>query len=82
MTPEEFRAAAHELVDWITDRRIEIESRPVRPDVEPGDVAARLPAAPPTGGESAAQLLRHVPEHLDPADPADRDAVTSSVSST
>ncbi len=57
MTPEEFRAAAHELVDWITDRRIEIESRPVRPDVEPGDIVARLPSTPPTGGESAASVL-------------------------
>ena len=38
MTPEEFRAAAHELVDWIADRRIAVEERPVRPDVEPGDI--------------------------------------------
>ncbi len=58
MTPEEFRAAAHELVDWITDRRIEIEGRPVRPDVEPGDIAGRLPATPPPGGESASSVLQ------------------------
>ena len=57
MTPEEFRAAAHELVDWITDRRIAIEGRPVRPAVEPGDIAAQLPATPPPGGESAASVL-------------------------
>ena len=57
MTPEEFRAAAHELVDWITDRRIAIEDRPVRPAVEPGDIAAQLPAIPPQGGESAASVL-------------------------
>ncbi len=57
MTPEEFRAAAHELVDWITDRRIEIERRPVRPDVEPGDIASRLPSTPPPGGESASGVL-------------------------
>lgn len=57
MTPEEFRRAAHELVDWITDRRIAIEERPVRPDVAPGDIAARLPADPPQGGESAGAVL-------------------------
>ena len=57
MTPEEFRAAAHELVDWITDRRIDIERRPVRPAVEPGDIAARLPATPPDGGEPAGAVL-------------------------
>ena len=57
MTPEEFRAAAHELVDWIADRRLDLESRPVRPDVEPGDVASRLPAAAPTAPEDASSLL-------------------------
>ena len=57
MTPEEFRAAAHELVDWITDRRLEIEGRPVRPAVEPGDIASQLPTTPPVGGESAADVL-------------------------
>lgn len=58
MTPEEFRAAAHELVDWIADRRADVESRPVRPDVEPGDIAGRLPAAPPPHPETAAAVLR------------------------
>ena len=53
MTPEEFRAAAHELVDWITDRRIEIEARPVRPAVEPGDIAARLPSTRRTAASPA-----------------------------
>lgn len=57
MTPEEFRDAAHELVDWITDRRLAIEQRRVRPDVEPGDIAGRLPRTPPSGGETAAQVL-------------------------
>ncbi len=57
MTPEEFRAAAHELVDWIADRRLSVEERPVRPDVEPGDIVRRLPSDPPEGGESAADLL-------------------------
>ena len=57
MTPEEFRAAAHELVDWIADRRADVESRPVRPDVEPGDIVARLPAAPPTQPVDAGEVL-------------------------
>ena len=57
MTPEEFRAAAHDLVDWIADRRLDIESRPVRPDVEPGDVAARFPAAAPTETVGADAVL-------------------------
>ena len=43
MTPEEFRAAAHELIDWLVDRRVAIEDRPVRPPVDPGDIGERCP---------------------------------------
>jgi aromatic-L-amino-acid decarboxylase len=57
VTPEEFRAAAHELVDWIADRRISVEERPVRPDIEPGDLVAALPTAPPVDPEAAASVL-------------------------
>lgn len=57
MTPEEFRAAAHELMDWITARRMSVEERSVWPDVKPGDIAALLPSAPPTGGDSATEVL-------------------------
>ena len=48
MTPEEFRAAGHVLIDWIADHRAGIEARPVRAQVEPGDVARALPTDPPT----------------------------------
>jgi len=57
VTPEEFREAAHELVDWIADRRIDVENRRVLPDVRPGDIAAAFPAAPPAGGATAAEML-------------------------
>jgi len=57
VVPEEFRRAAHELVDWITDRRIAVEERRVRPDVAPGEIAAQLPTEPPRGGDSAGALL-------------------------
>jgi aromatic-L-amino-acid decarboxylase len=66
MTPDEFRAAAHELVDWIADRRADVESRPVRPDVEPGDIVARLPATPPDEPETAAAVLRDLDEIVAP----------------
>ena len=35
MTPEEFRAAAHELVDWIADHRSRIPTLPVQAQVKP-----------------------------------------------
>jgi aromatic-L-amino-acid decarboxylase len=52
MTPEEFRAAAHALVDWIADHRERIPDLPVAAQVAPGEVAASL--AP------------HAPEHPEP----------------
>ena len=47
MTPEEFRAAAHELVDWIADYRAGVSERPVRSEVAPGWVRDELTGPPP-----------------------------------
>jgi aromatic-L-amino-acid/L-tryptophan decarboxylase len=66
VTPEEFRAAGHELVDWIADRRAAIEDVPVRPDVEPGDIAAALPSRPPTDVVSADQVLQDLDQVIAP----------------
>lgn len=57
MTPEEFRAAAHELVDWIADYRAEIRQRPVQSQVKPGEVAAGLSARAPEQPEPFAEVL-------------------------
>jgi aromatic-L-amino-acid/L-tryptophan decarboxylase len=50
MTPEEYRAAAHSLVDWVADLRLGIESRPVQAQVAPGEVRRMLPTTPPAPG--------------------------------
>ena len=47
MTPEEFRREGHKLIDWIAQYRETIAQRPVMAPVAPGDIRARLPAAPP-----------------------------------
>ncbi|MEM7093336.1 MAG: pyridoxal-dependent decarboxylase [Actinomycetota bacterium] len=57
MTPEEFRAAAHDLVDWIADRRLNLEAQRVRPDVAPGDIADALPDAASEPAESIDALM-------------------------
>ena len=57
MTPEEFREAAHELVDWLVDQRVSVQHRRVRPDLEPGAIRRALPATPPEGVVSAADVL-------------------------
>lgn len=57
MTPEAFRAAGHALVDWVADYRASLSERPVRAQVEPGEVRGALPAQPPAGVEPFAALL-------------------------
>ena len=51
MTPEEFRAHAHELVDWMADYFAGVGARTIVPDLRPGDVRRVLPALPPDAGE-------------------------------
>jgi aromatic-L-amino-acid decarboxylase len=57
MDPEEFRSAAHELVDWIADFRTRLPDLPVQTSAGPGDVRRALPASPPDGREPLANLL-------------------------
>src|SRR2546429_9119434 len=51
MTPEEFRAAGHRLIDWIADYRSRVDQYPVMAQTEPGAIKALLPAAPPDAPE-------------------------------
>lgn len=52
MTPDEFRALGHRLVDWIADYREQIERFPVMSTVAPGAIKSLLPREPPAHGES------------------------------
>jgi len=51
MTPEEFRRAGHQIVDWIADYRATVGARPVMARTEPGDVRTQLPSHPPADPE-------------------------------
>ena len=51
MDPSEFRRLGHELVDWIAEYREHIEELPVMSRAQPGDVAGKMPAAPPAQPE-------------------------------
>src|SRR4051794_25604677 len=57
MPPEEFRRHAHALVDWMADYLAGVERYPVLSRAEPGEVAARVPQAPPARGEDFAEVL-------------------------
>ncbi len=60
MTPDEFRAAGHRIVDWIADYRATVESRPVMAQTAPGEIKASLPIAPPRQPEA---IRRHLSRH-------------------
>lgn len=64
---EAFRRAAHELVDWVADFRARLPSLPVMASVQPGDVLARIPQAPPVEPEPFARLLADVDALVVPA---------------
>jgi len=52
MSPEEFRASGHQVVDWIADYLRDIRDLPVLPDVQPGALIDGLPKTGPEKGES------------------------------
>ncbi|HNP86111.1 MAG TPA: pyridoxal-dependent decarboxylase [Kouleothrix sp.] len=57
MTPEEFRQAGYQLIDWIADYRARLAELPVMSPVAPGEVRAQLPPAPPEQPEPFAGIL-------------------------
>jgi aromatic-L-amino-acid decarboxylase len=58
MTPDEFRAAGHRLIDWIADYRARVATLPVTTPIEPGEIRKRLPDSPPTDPESFDAIVR------------------------
>jgi len=57
MTPEEFRKAGHQLIDWIADYRNRVAELPVMARTAPGEVKAQLPAEPPLDPEPFDAIL-------------------------
>ena len=51
MDPNEFRRAAHGLVDWIADYLADSGRYPVLSRVRPGEIASALPSEAPSDGE-------------------------------
>jgi len=60
MSPQEFREHGRQVIDWIADYLETIESRRVRSQVTPGDVAAGLPEHPPEEPEPFAAVLADI----------------------
>ncbi len=64
MTPEEFRSAGHQLIDWIADYRSNLEQRPVRAQIEPGDIRRAFSQTPPETPPGAAGLLAELEQKI------------------
>ena len=57
MTAEEFRRAGYAVIDWLVDYQARVGSLPVKPQVAPGDIRARLPITAPVVGEAFDAIL-------------------------
>jgi aromatic-L-amino-acid decarboxylase len=63
LTPDEFRARGHQIVDWIADYRERVATLPVMSPAAPGEIKRALPQAPPADPEPFDAILRDF-EHL------------------
>jgi len=66
MDPEEFRAAAHRVVDRVADYLAGLEAYPIVPDLKPGDVRSQLPATPPGSPEPLDDILGDYARLIEP----------------
>ncbi len=66
MTPDEFRQAGRQVVDWIADYYEQVESLPVLSQVEPGAIRAALPDTAPQTGEPLADVMSDLNEIILP----------------
>ncbi len=66
MTPDEFRAAGHRLIDWIADYRATVADRPVAATTQPGEIHGLLPASPPQQPEPFDAVFRDLEQVLLP----------------
>ncbi len=68
VTPDEFRRAGHELVEWIASyrERLAAGSLPVQSRLKPGELVARLPAAAPEQAHAFDEIMRDLDDLIMP----------------
>lgn len=52
MDTQRFRTEGHKLIDWMADYLEDVRHFPVKSTVNPGEIIARIPSAPPAEGTS------------------------------
>jgi aromatic-L-amino-acid decarboxylase len=67
MNADEFRRIGHDLIDWIADYFEKIDDLPVLAAIEPGDLKAKLPTAPPAQGEAMEAIVADLDHLIVPA---------------
>lgn len=66
METGEFRRWAHRFADWMADYYETLEDRPVKSQVNPGDILAQLPDSPPLEEEEMGSILSDVDQIILP----------------
>lgn len=66
MSPDEFRAAGHELIELIARYREDVGARSVRSPASPGDLLAELPPGAPAQGEDSEAIIADVEQMIIP----------------
>ena len=63
---DEFAQWGHRIADWGAEFNANIAERPVRPAVTPGEIADKLPGAPPVSAEAMEQIFKDFEEKIVP----------------
>jgi aromatic-L-amino-acid decarboxylase len=66
MSPDEFRRYGHEIVEWVASYMEQVGDYDIIPDVQPGDIRARLPATAPEQPEPFEAVVRDLDEIIMP----------------
>lgn len=66
MTTDEFRKNGHQLIEWLAEYMENVESFPVRADVEPGSIRSLLPPSAPEQPESFDKIIADLNEVIMP----------------
>jgi len=67
MSPEEFRSAGHQVVDWIANYLADAGKYPVLSRNAPGQLIDALPTSGPESGEPWPQIFHDFEQHVIPA---------------
>jgi aromatic-L-amino-acid decarboxylase len=66
MSPDDFRKYGYQLVDWIADYLKNIETYPVIPSINPGDIKKMLPDLPPVNSQTMDEIIKDIDKIIMP----------------